>query len=279
MQFKKASAALGLGALLVAGAGAEAVGNTTPALDFKLGMSARATTSATALTLHVVYKNPSDPNGKPSPLRKSVVQAPPGTAFDGHAIPACTVTDNQLMARGTSACPTDSRVGTGRVSLITGFGPPVDPEIIDAVLLNGGDGIIELFSDDRSGLRLAVGHAKFTAPNTLSETPARQPGGPPDGESAVNQVDFYFKVVRGPGGKAFITTPPRCPTGGIWTSRITATVAAGNTYTVTSTTPCRLAGTRPPIRVFVERGADHRRQRVALARSLELNRVALHAWR
>jgi hypothetical protein len=63
--------------------------------------------------------------------------------------------------------------------LITGFGAPVDPFMLDAALFNGGDGIIELFSDHRTGLRLAVGHAKFTAPNTLTETPAPEPVGRP----------------------------------------------------------------------------------------------------
>jgi hypothetical protein len=235
-------AALATGAL-VAATGAQAVGDSQDALDFQLGMQTQIPARPTALTLHVVYRNPSDPNAKPSPLRKSVIEAPAGTIFNGRAIPVCTASDIQLMVSGTAACPAGSQVGGGTVSLITGFGSPVDPVIVDAVLLNRGDGIVELFSEHRTDVRLAVGHAKFTAPNTLTETPAPNPGGPPDGESAVHQVDFRFYELRGADGEAFITTPPTCPGGGAWIARITATLANGETLAAQSSTPCAVTTT------------------------------------
>lgn len=241
MDFRTAlRAASALAVVAACGASANAAADSTPALDFSLGLATQRPAAATAMTLDVVYKNPSDPNGKPSPLRKSVVEAPPGAVFDGGAVPACTASDDQLMAGGESACP-GGRVGTGTVSLTTGFGAPVDPFTVDAVLLNGGDGIVELFSDHRTGTRIAVGHARFTAPNTLTEMPARNPGGPPDGESSVRHLDFRFDEVRGPGGRSFLSTPPSCPPSGTWTSRIAATLADGHTYTAASTTPCTRA--------------------------------------
>lgn len=234
---KLAPAALLTGAL-VAATGGQAAGDIQDALDFQLGMQTQMPARPTALTLHVVYRNPSGPDAKPSPLRKSVIEAPAGTIFDGRATPVCAASDNQLMVSGTAACPAGSQVGDGTVSLITGFGPPVDPLIIDAVLLNGGDGIVELFSEHRTGVRVAVGHARFTAPNTLTETPAPNPGGPPDGESAVHQVDFRFYERRGADGETFIRTPPNCPGSGAWIARITATLANGQTLAAQSSTPC-----------------------------------------
>jgi hypothetical protein len=242
MRTNSSAAAIAVAALASVAVAAPATGESTPALDFDLGLGAQQPASPTSLVLHEVYKNPSDPDGKPSPLRKTVLEAPAGTVFDGHAVAACTAGDDQLMTDGPSACPTDSRVGTGTVALDTGFGPPVDPYMVDAILFNGGDGIIEVFSDHQTGARLAVGHGRFTAPNTLTETPARNPGGPPDGESSVRQVDFRFTERRGAGGRAFITTPPSCPAAGTWASKLTATVADGHTYVVTSTTPCAATG-------------------------------------
>ncbi len=265
--------------VLATGAGA----SSATGLDFALTLEAQQPMSPTGLTLHVIYKNPSDPNGKPSPLRRSIVEAPAGAVFDGQAVPVCTASDGQLMADGAGACPLGSRVGAGKVSLITGFGPAVDPFMVDAVLFNAGNGVTELFSDHRSGARISVGHARFTAPNTLTEMPTPNPGGPPDGESAVREISFRFNELLGPAGKAFITTPPSCPATGRWASKITATVADGHTYTATSTTPCRPVAiatarpgpSRPPairIRVFPRhvRTGSSARIRVRLRAATEL---------
>jgi hypothetical protein len=213
-------------------------GASAPALDFQLQLGARQPASATSMTFHTVYRNPADPSGKPSPLRKSVIQAPRGTVFDGHAVPTCSASGSQLMLAGSSACPQASQVGTGTVIVITGCGPPVDPETLDAALFNSGNGIIELFTDHSTGAPIAVGHATFTAPNTLTETPAPNPGCPPSGETSVRQVDFHFNEVRGAGGAAFITSPPSCPASRRWASKITATVADGHSYVATSSTAC-----------------------------------------
>jgi len=265
MRTNSSAAAIAVAALASVAVAAPATGESTPALDFDLGFGVEQPASPASLVLHEVYKNPSDPSGKPSPLRKTVLEAPAGTVFDGHAVAACTASDDQLMTDGPTACPTDSRVGTGSVALDTGFGPPVDPYMVDAILFNGGDGITELFSDHQTGARLAVGHGRFTAPNTLTETPARNPGGPPDGESSVRQVDFRFAERRGPDGRAFITTPPSCPAAGAWAAKLTATVADGHTYVATSSTPCVASGVveqpRPVPRPAIDVGVIPRRAR------------------
>ncbi len=213
-------------------------GASDPPFQFALQLSTRTPKTVTGLSFHTHYSDPANPNGQPPPLRKSVIHAPAGSVFNGHAVPVCSASDNSLMASGASVCPQGSQVGTGSVIVITGCGAPVDPATLDVALFNSGDGITELFTDHKTGARITVGHAKFTAPNELTETPSPNPGCPPVGETSVRQVDFHFSAMRGPGGAAFITSPGSCPASRLWTSNASATLANGATYTATSATPC-----------------------------------------
>jgi hypothetical protein len=230
---------------------------STPAFEFGLQLAAQARATSTGLSFHTHYSDPADSSAQPPPLRKSVIQAPAGTVFDGRAVPACTASDDSLLLSGASACPQQSQVGTGTVIVITGCGAPVDPETLDVVLFNTGGGITELFSDRNTGVRITVGHAKFTTPSTITETPPPNPGCPPSGETTVRQVDFHFNDIRGADGMAFITTPGACPSSGLWTSHASATLANGHTYSATSATPCITPASRPRHRHHHRRRHKH----------------------
>ena len=91
-----------------------AAGTTGKRADFSLGFSTKSRGAKAALVLHLVYKAPGDPNGKPSPIRKVVIQAPPGTAFHTGAVAKCTASDDEIMAEGSGACPPASRIGAGK---------------------------------------------------------------------------------------------------------------------------------------------------------------------
>src|SRR3954468_8046435 len=80
----------------------------------------------TALTLHITYRRPADPEGKPSPIRHLEIDAPAGTTFDTTAVAACTATDPEIPPVGRSACPSASQVGSGTLTVMEGFGPPID---------------------------------------------------------------------------------------------------------------------------------------------------------
>ena len=149
-------------------------------------------------------------------------------------MPACEASDGDLMARGSDACPAESRIGTGTLTLRTNGPPGTDPFVDDVVLFNGGDEILELFTPKGSPANSAVGHRPIVPPNMLSEEAPPQPGGPPDGESAVSDLDFRLDQGRG-----MFTTPPSCPADGVWRSRLTFVTAEERTYTAESTTPCR----------------------------------------
>ncbi len=68
----------------------------------------------------------------------------------------------------------------------------------------------------------------------MTATPPKIPGGPPDGETAVRDVDFVYD-----GGTGFVRTPVRCPRRRQWVSSFSTTDAAGRTFATTSLTPCR----------------------------------------
>jgi hypothetical protein len=236
-----------LAALAAAAVPGQAAADATPAVDFELGLSSRVPATPTGVTIHAEFKNPSNPGAKPSAQRTVVIAAPGGTVFHAGAFPACTASDAQLLAQGESACPPDTRVGTGTVRIISGAGAPIDPFDDDVVIFNSGDGLIELFTNTGSGKRTAVGRRSLTGPGTLSETPAPTPGGPPDGESAVTVLDL--RLDAGPAGSPFVTTPATCPADGRWRSTIDFTTADGNSYSAPASTPCRAAGPRTTVGV------------------------------
>jgi len=251
----------------------DAVADSTPAADFGLSLATPQPDSSTGLSLHLLFKNPSDASAKPSPQRKVIIELPAGARIDGNAVPACTASDQQIMLAGPGACPSASAVGSGTVILTTGVAA-FDPFIDDVKLFNGGDGLIEVFNKQGSATTTAIGHRSYADPRTLSETPAPTPGGPPDGESAVRQLDYHLDAVLGPGGRPFITTPSSCPASGRLSSRLSFTTADGNSYQVNDATSCQRESafapggspsTRSPSSTSNPTCKSHRRFRIRLA--------------
>src|SRR5919197_1087933 len=72
-------------------------------------VSASLTTSApgtsTGSRLFMEWRNPADPSAKPYAVDTIVIQLAPGTHVDFSALPKCTASDAELMARGAAACP------------------------------------------------------------------------------------------------------------------------------------------------------------------------------
>jgi hypothetical protein len=220
------------------GPAAPAAADSTPAGDFSFHFSSTQPGTPTGLEFRQLYKNPNDPNAKPSPVRRFLLAAPEGSVFDGSAVPACNATDQQFQLMGKAACPPESVVGAGFITIMTGI-PGEQPFPADATVFNSGDGIIELFTEQQTGIFLAIERPKFRGANAFEDTDiAPTPGGPPDGQSAAREAYLEFPVSRGADGKSFITTPPECPDGGLWTARFEWTNADGNSYTNKHDIPC-----------------------------------------
>src|SRR5205823_5880988 len=148
---------------------------------------------------------------------------PPGARFDGRALPACHASDSEIRRMGPGACPRSSQVGSGTIQV--DMGTPLDPETADVTIFNWGRGTIEVLTAPGTGATLAIDRGDFTGPGQLTNHPPQAPGGPPDFESSVSAADFIYRDVRGARGSGFIITPRRCPSSGLWTSRVTYSTA------------------------------------------------------
>ncbi|HEY1358203.1 MAG TPA: hypothetical protein VGF21_07855 [Thermoleophilaceae bacterium] len=243
-------------ALALAGGG-QAHAESTAAVDFELGFVSRTPGSVTGMRFYSLYKDPSDPRAKPSPLREVTIEAPAGTRFNGAALPACHATDMELKAQGRDACPASSRVGGGSLTVMTGFGPPLDPVPSDATLFNSGNGVIELFTQPGTNATLGIDRTTLTGPSTLTAHPPVTPGGPPDGESSVREVHLAYDT----GAKPFIRTPASCPPDGRWVGRLRFRTKDGHAYSARSTTPCTRQEPRLHVRVAPRRVRAGQRRR------------------
>ena len=225
-------------ATVMASAGGAAA-TTGKRADFSLGFSTKSRGARAALVLHVVYKAAGDPNAKPSPIRKVVVHAPTGTRFNTGAVAACKASDSDLQAQGSGACPPASRIGAGKLTADTGFGPPVDPVNSDLALFNSGTAIIEVVTAPGTDRVLGIDRLKISG-STLTGNPPTTPGGPPDGETAVRQIDFTIEKATG-----YVTTPRTCPRSRRWVSRGTFGFADHAEETVTSMAACKPPRKKP----------------------------------
>ena len=237
-------------------------------LDFRL--SSQTPGTAATLTLHIRYtKSGADANAKPSPIRTFQLDAPAGTAFHTAKITPCDATDAEAMATGTAACSSESRIGGGFVTVVTGFGAPFDPFVSPTPVFNDGKGWLEISQTDSDPAvtiavtRLAVQGSRVSGPIGAA------PGGPPDFETAVRGVDLSF-----PASTGYVTTPPSCPASGKWVATGTFGFADGTTHVVSGETPCTSEPEKPRGRPAIRASVEP--HRIRAGRRVEL-RVALRS--
>src|SRR3954447_4832908 len=152
----KASALQAMAAALALAAPTSAL--AADRVDYSVAFAQRAPNAPTALTLHIRYKAPGDPEAKPPPVQHIVLELPSGTQLvDGVR---CEASDADLQTRGRAACPDQSRVGTGAVTVMTGFAP-LDPFPTDATLFRGPAELIELVSRRGGDQTIAIEHLKI----------------------------------------------------------------------------------------------------------------------
>src|SRR3954454_2686948 len=89
---------------------------------------------------------PDGPDGKPKPEAVGVFELPEGTTINESAVPVCTADDTTLQLEGEAACPSASHVGEGLATLLTGFGPPLDPVTLDDHWYHAPGEIVALFT-------------------------------------------------------------------------------------------------------------------------------------
>ena len=188
------------------------------------------------------YRNPGDPDGKPPAVEKVVTALPRGGRYDPSVPGSCTASDAELIAMGAAACPGDSALGGGVVTVDTGVPGPERFVTADVEFFNNEEdpeGEFIYLNTLRGGDARTVIRADVTRRRTITVvTPL--PGTPPDGGS-IDTVDVKVaKVVRG--GSAYITTPRDCPARGFWRPRVRFEYQDDVKQTVVDREPCRPGG-------------------------------------
>ena len=236
--------------------------DTSVASELRLDLTAKRPGVVTGMNLDIRYARPNDPGGKPPAIRRLIIDAPAGTSFDRSATPICEASDSEAMLQGPSACPPQSRLAEGEVTVITGFGPPFDPLVSPTPVFNDGRGWLEISQEPSSQATIAVTRLEVSG-NRIQGDIAAAPGGPPDGESAVSSA-----VLRFPAATGYVTTPPACPPSGKWVAVGRFTFSDGSGEVVRSEDEClpsraagkacarSLAGTRRADRIAGSPGGE-----------------------
>jgi hypothetical protein len=217
------------------------------AADVRQTASLRFTTpvsgAASGTVLDIDYRDPSD-GGKPPVVRRVVTKLAKGARYDTSVPDACEASDAELMLQGSDACPEASQVGTGSLTLDTGFSGAARYADADVAFYNRADELIFVNTIRDTPARTIL-RAPIKNRTTTSDVPTL-PGTPPDG-AAIKRVHFVDDVVVRD-GRSYITTPSRCPKSRVWTNRVTLTYADGVTQAVKATSPCKRKKQRRPPR-------------------------------
>jgi hypothetical protein len=188
--------------------------------------------------LVIDYVNPADPDAKPPAVRKVTTILPRGAHYDTSAPGICTASDAVLMSQGGGACPPESAIGGGVITVDTGL--PGDGRIVtaDTEFFNNTDEFIYVNTVRGTEARTII-RAEVEGRRTTTQADML-PGTPPDG-GAIDTVDIHVENVSS-GGRNYITTPPVCrgrKGDRHWTARVQFTYADDVTQTVPTHTPCR----------------------------------------
>ena len=189
------------------------------------------------------YVNPDDPDAKPPAVKKVVTILPKGGRFDASVPGSCTASDEELMLQGAAACPEDSRVGGGVITVDTGVPGPARIVTADTEFFNNAEdpeGEFIYLNTVRGTDSRTVVRADVTTRRTITVAPML-PGTPPDG-GAIDTVDVeILKVVRRIDGerRGYITTPPRCSKSRTWFARVRFSYDGDYSQTVATPNSCK----------------------------------------
>jgi hypothetical protein len=200
---------------------------------------------STGSKLAVDYVNPADPQAKPPAVQKVVIALAPGTVIDTTVPELCTASNADLMSRGPAACPPGSRVGGGQIDLDTGTPGPGRVLANDVTMLNNRGELI-LLLESKSEPRSRIVARTTVEGGTITSEVSPVPGGPPDGFTAIKRVRLNLEPRSVEGERGYVTTPPVCPSEGVWTNTVTFTYRDGVSQTLRDLSPCAESGTAAP---------------------------------
>jgi hypothetical protein len=237
-------AALAIGAITIlaaatAGSGAGATGKPSRQTGKNVFTSSKRG-SATGTSLHIKFRNPEDPAGKPHTVSRIVIRYPKGTRFDSKAAPQCHASDAELQSEGPDACPPDSKVGGGIAVSDTGGSGPFPPRYTRSRItqFNGDGEVIGVGVNQDIPAIKTVTHTTFKGRTTSTDFPTFPGTGPPDDYTPLKSLKVDFPPRR-TGAHATVRTPPRCPRSHRWTIVTSFTYVDGVTQRLVSHSACR----------------------------------------
>jgi hypothetical protein len=189
------------------------------------------------------YVHPEDPEAKPPVVKRVVTILPRGSKYDPSVPGSCTASDAELTAQGAAACPPESQIGGGVITVDTGAPGPGRIVTADTEFFNNAedpDGEFVYLNTVRGTGARTVIRADVTKRSTVTEA-GMLPGTPPDG-GAVDTVDVVVdRVKRTIDGerRAYITTPQRCPRSRTWKAKVRFTYGEDESQTVATSNPCK----------------------------------------
>src|SRR3954454_19047012 len=186
---------------------------------------------STAVDLHMTWADPGEPNAKPKQVKALRLGFPPGTRIDTAGLQRCTATDAQVRAKGPSACPRASRLGSGKSLATTGLAQIH----ADVVLINARRQIIVV---------VLVGKSVFAVyRDTVTRSTVTVNFALP---AVVSVLDLRIHIpAHTRAGHRYFTAPPTCAPDGTWPMTATSAYADGTAQTATAAVAC---GSREPLR-------------------------------
>lgn len=152
----------------------------------------------------------------------------PGTRTNPNAFPACSRA--ALEARGPTACPKGSKVGSGKAVVITGL--PIDPINMTAQVFTKKDGLLTYLTGagQTQVIELSMKRNTIIAAvprKCLIDTDCTQ------GEAVLKRLSVTLKPSK------LVTTPAKCPSSHKWANTAVYKFVNADTEKETSSSPCK----------------------------------------
>jgi hypothetical protein len=204
--------------------------------EFEFRFDKQRPGAVTGGDLRIVYKAPGDPEGKPPAIRHVLIAFPRRTQVNpGGGL--CEASNEELHAMGRDACPPESLIGDGRITVMSGFGQPFDPYPTDVWLYRTPEGMLELLQQPGTNTTLAVERGRMEG-RRLEFNPPYVPGGPPDFAIGVRTVEWRLYGARQI-ELPWLSTPTRCRPARGWVTRGEFRFQDGGSAVERSVMPCR----------------------------------------
>lgn len=220
--------------LLVASIGLTAAGlalaSSQFSATFDLTYLSRVPGAPTGQVPLMTWTDPGAPAEVPKIIKRIELRFHKGTEFDTSALARCGASDAKIKAKGASACPKASELGTGHTTGVFGSGAEF---VTDVTLFNArGEIIVLVFLQGT----LVTEFRDRVEGRTITIEPVLPSG------VALKRLKLRIGPhSKGHGAKqrTYMRNPPTCPPSRKWTTVAKFTYDDGSDQTIRGSSPCR----------------------------------------